>query len=577
MIDLDVQQGSEAWHTARAKCLNASEAPAMMGVHKQCTRTELLRMKKTGITPDVSDWVQRFLFDKGHDVEEAVRPMIEQIIGEELYPVVATDDSGKYLASSDGATLLCNVGMECKLWNEETAEAVRAGQVPDYHAWQLDQQIAVFGFEKIIFVVSDGTPERFVWCEYRTTPERIARLMAGWAQFERDLAEYVPQHAETDKPIGHAPETLPALRIEVTGMVTASNLDAFREHALSVLGSIKTDLQTDADFADAEKTVKWAQEVESKLDAAKEHALSQTTSIDKLFKTIDEIKGEARAVRLKLDKLVKTEKESRKVQITQQAHQALVNHVAQLHQRLGGHYLPTHLYAPQIFGESIRGLKSLDSMRDKVGTALANAKIECNAMADRIDANRKAVEDMSLVPDFAQICTKAPDDFAALVLVRINQRKEAEERRLEAERQRIRAEEQEKVQRESLEAARQQIRHAEEALRIEADRKAQAVAQQMRALDQAEDAAIVATQPAEQPAVESTPAPAESEAKVTLGQINAVIAPVQISAAGLAQLGIQSVGRDRSAVLYRESDVPRICAALIRHLSALPAQHKEVA
>lgn len=585
MIEINVQQGSDAWHAARATTHNASEAPAMMGVHKQCSRTELLFMKKTGISKDVSDWVQRFLFDKGHEVEAVVRQMIEDSIGEELYPVVATDDSGKYLASSDGATMLFDVGMECKLWNEETAASVRAGQVPDYHAWQLDQQIAIFGLEKILFVCSDGTPERTVWCEYRTTPERIARLMAGWEQFERDLVEYVPGPQAADAPIGRAPEALPALRIEVTGMVTASNLNAFRDHALAVFKGIKTDLQTDADFADAEKTVKWCGEVESKLEAAKSHALSQTASIDDLFRTIDTIKEEARAVRLKLDKLVKSEKDARKVQITTQAHQALVAHVAQLHERIGGHYLPTSLYAPQIFGEAIRGLKSLDSMRDKVGAALANAKVDANAMADRIEANRKVVEDMSLCPDFAQICTKAPEDFAALIQVRVNQRKEAEERRLAADRERIRAEEEAKAQRAAREAQAEIDRkaaaeRAAEQAKLDAERAE--LRRQQEAIDaeqrrQREATATPITQPAVQPASDATTDPAESKEKITLGQINAQIAPIQISAAGLTQLGIQPVGRDRSAVLYRESDIARICAALIRHLSAVSIQIKEAA
>ena len=92
-----------------------------------------------------------------------------------------------------------------------------------------------------------------------------------------------------------------------------------RQHALAVFGGIKTDLQTDADFADAERTVKWCKEVEDRLDAAKQHALSQTASIDDLFRTIDAIKEEARQKRLTLDKLVKAEKENRKAEIVYEA------------------------------------------------------------------------------------------------------------------------------------------------------------------------------------------------------------------------------------------------------------------
>ena len=64
--------------------------------------------------------------------------------------------------------------------------------------------------------------------------------------------------------MGRAPEMLPALRIEVTGKVTASNLAEFKQTALAAIGSVNRDLRTDADFADAEKAVKWCGEVESR-------------------------------------------------------------------------------------------------------------------------------------------------------------------------------------------------------------------------------------------------------------------------------------------------------------------------
>lgn len=582
MIELNVQQGSPEWLAARAKCFNASEAPAMMGVSPYLSRAELLRQKATGIMPE-HDGATLARFAAGHEAEANARAIIEEnVLGEELYPVVATDDAGRLLASSDGATMLYDTGFEHKLMNAELATMVRAGVVPDSHAWQLDHQIAVFGFERIIFVCSDGTPDNFVWCEYRTTPERQQRLMAGWAQFEKDLAEYVPEPAAEPAPVGRAPDALPALRIEVTGMVTASNLDAFREHALAVFGGIKTDLQTDADFADAEKTVKWCKEVEDKLDGAKQHALSQTASIDALFRTIDAIKDEARAVRLKLDKLVKSEKDARKLQIVAQAQQALDTHFTSLNRRVGG-CMPA--IDRSIFGEAIKGLKSLDSMRDKVSAALANAKIAANETADLIEANRKAIPEdkMFLFPDFAQVCTKRPEDFDALLSHRYAQHKAAEERKLEAERERIRAEEQAKAQREAAEAERARLRAEaearqkamqEDAARRDAEQKAQMAEHERlvaeRAADRqaAQDRAVMAEMEAraDAEAAASRAAIADTGAKITLGQINARLAPVQLSAAGLATLGIQPAGRERAAVLYRESDIDRICAALIAHL-----------
>lgn len=562
MIIIDAPQGSREWLSIRAKTLNASEAPAMMGVSPYLSRTELLRDKKAGV-PREHDQATLARFRRGHEAEADARQIIEAQFGEDLYPIVATTDDGRLLASSDGVTLMGDVGYEHKLWNEELAASVRNGEVPESHRWQLDQQIHVLGLEKVVFVVSDGTADNLVSCEYRTTPERIAQLLAGWEQFERDLETFEPE-PETVKPVGVAPEALPALRIEVTGMVTASNLDAFRDHAMAVFAGINTSLQTDADFANAEQTVKWCKEVEDRLDGAKQHALSQTASIDELFRTIDAIKAEARAKRLELDKLVKAEKENRKTEIVRAAHQAFSDHLAALLQRTG-----VPIPATGSFGDAIKGLKSLDSMRDKINAALANAKIEANAVADRIDANRKMVDDMSLVPDFAQVCTKAPDDFAALLALRKQQRADAEEKRLEAERDRIRREEEAKARAEAeklAQAEREKIR-AEEQARLRAEAEARQKAEQ-------EEAKAHEAQPQQSipmPTPPSAPPPADTGAKLTLGQINLRLSPISLSAAGLAQLGIQPAGKERSAVLYHESDLQRICVALMVHLQDVAA------
>ena len=181
MIELSVTQGSPEWLAARAKCLTASEAPAMMGVSSYMTRSELLHIKATGITPEIDDATQR-RFDIGHTAEALARPNAEKIIGEPLFPIVATDDSGKYLASMDGATMLCDVGFEHKLWNEGLAAQVAAGTVPESHRWQLVQQCMVLGFNKILFMVSDGTEEKSAHCWFSPEPGDFDRLLAGWGR-----------------------------------------------------------------------------------------------------------------------------------------------------------------------------------------------------------------------------------------------------------------------------------------------------------------------------------------------------------------------------------------------------------
>lgn len=557
-------QGSTEWHAHRAKYRNASDTPSVTGHSPYKSRSAFLKERATGVAPDVDHATQR-RFDDGHRYESLSRPLMEEIIGQEVYPTTGTE--GLYSASFDGLTMLGDIAAEHKTLNNEIRACSNAAELPIYYREQMEHQLMVSGAEKCLFMatlwdLNDNLIDK-VHFWYEPDMELRRNIVTAWEQFEKDLADYVPEPTAAPAPIGRTPETLPALRIEVTGMVTNSNLPAFREHAIAVFDSIKTDLQTDADFADAEKAVKWCKDVEDKLDAAKQHALSQTSSIDELFRVIDDIKESARQKRLALDKLVKAEKDNRKSDIVHRARVELVGHIESLHKRIGVSCIPVDT---SVFAESIKGLKSLDSMRDKVSVALANAKIEANATADRIDANRKSVDDMSLVPDFAQVCTKSPDDFGAMLAIRKQQRAESEAKKLESERERIRREEWALARDEALKKTAPEI---------------------MRKLDEAEESGAMppdivsdvrktTADLATELAIDAAKS-ADNGKTVTLGQINALLSPVRVDQSGLASLGISPVGRERAAVLFRESDIEKICAELIRHLSAITAQHRRAA
>lgn len=420
----EYEQGSPAWMAHRLQHFGASEAAAMLGISKRTTRNELLRAKATGLPKEFSDWVQEHLLDAGHAVEALARPLAEEIVGEDLFPV--TMSMGRLSASTDGLTMANAIAWESKMWNEASAAIVREGRVPEEHMPQCQQVLMVTGAEKLMFSVTDGTRERFVYVWVLPDEAWFERIRAGWAQFEVDLALWVPPPAAAPAPIGKAPEMLPALRIEVTGAVTASNLAEFKATALEAIRSVNRELKTDEDFANADKAVKWCSDVESRLEAAKQHALSQTSTIDELFRTMDEIKAEARQVRLDLDKLVKARKDSVRGEIVTGAQQKLDDHVAALNQRLGTAWIPRQLGT---FADEIKGKKSFTSMQDAVDAALANAKIAASALADRLAQNRKAlvVEEtdyLFLFADFAAVGQKPAEDFAAIAGQRIRQHQE---------------------------------------------------------------------------------------------------------------------------------------------------------
>lgn len=445
----DLIQGTEAWCQFRLQHDGASEAAAMLGLSLTTTRSELLRMKHTGIAKEFGRWVQENILDHGHAVEAAARPHVERLIGEDLFPVTMSE--GRMSASCDGLTMDDRIAFEHKQLNARLVALLQAGTMPEEHMPQCQQILLVTKAEKLIFVVSDGTADNLHYLWVYPDPAWFARLRAGWDQFHADLASYELPAAAAPAPIGRTPDNLPALRLEVTGAVTASNLAEYREHASAVFASINRELVTDQQFADAEKTVKWCSDVESRLAAAKQHALSQTASIDELFRTIDAISAEARSTRLDLDKLVKARKEQVRGEIVAGGISALRQHVEGLNTRLGKHYMPAAASAADFAG-AIKGKKSVSSMQDAVDTVLANAKIAANETADRIQANltslrEKASQHTFLFADAPQLVLKANDDLLAIIQTRISAHQAAEAARIEAERERIRKEEAEKLAR----------------------------------------------------------------------------------------------------------------------------------
>ena len=529
MRTLNMFQGSKEWQAARSRRFTASEAPAMMGASKYQSRDELLYQKATGIVPEVTD-AEQALFDRGHRAEAAARRIVEDMLGQDLYPVTAvSDEDDRLLASLDGCTIDEATLYEHKLWSEGLATQVRARDLEPHYYWQLEQQLLVAGAEKVIFVCSDGTPEKFASMEYRPVPGRDKALLAGWDQFAADLAAYEPPAVAAPKATGRTPENLPALHIEVTGHVTASNLREYKEHALAVFAGINRNLATDQDFADAEQAVKWCADVESRLAAAKQHALSQTASIDALFRTVDEISAEARRVRLDLDKLVKAEKEHRRLEIVGAGSAALAAHITELNNRIGFRFMPD---VKADFAGAIKGKKSLDSMRSAVNDELARAKIAANEVADRITLNLRTLaehaEHASLFPDTSALALKTPEDLLATIKARIADHEAAEAKKAEAAAQ-----------------AQQAIQQA----------ATPAPAPSPRATFDADPrfAAVVAGAPAPQ---------VDEPATLKLGAINERLAPISLTEAGIRSLGIEPAGHDKRAVLYRESQFAAICEAI---------------
>jgi putative phage-type endonuclease len=547
-------QGTPEWRAYRAAHFNASDAPCMMGCSPYKTRSQLLHVMHTGVAPDVDAATQR-RFDAGHRFEALARPLAEQIIGDSLYPI--TGSNGKLSASFDGLTLEGSIALEHKTLNDELRavfadietiapehrEASAGKALPLYYRVQMEQQVAVSGCERVLFMASkwadDGTLLESHHCWYMPDPKLRGEILAAWTQFEMDLAAYVPPAVV--KPVAAVPqERLPAPSVQLSGsLAVVSNLEPFGVALRAFVARIPKQPSTDEEFATTEVACKRLKDVEERLAAAEDTALASMTDVEAMRRIVADLRELARTTRLASEKLVKQRKEQIREAEVARGVKALQAHRAALNERLGEPLMPV---LESNFGGVIKGLKTLDSVRDAIDTELARCKIAANEVADRIAVNMRAlvaVGDAASFPDAATLVLKAPDDLSAIIAQRVAET----QRRIVAERERIRAEEQ---------------------------AKAEAAARTAAAPPPAPTVAVA------RPAVATQRQAANEPPTLTLGTICDRLG-FTVSAAFLADtLGLPPAATDKAAKLYRESDWPRICAALVLHIQGI-AQVKEAA
>lgn len=358
------------------------------------------------------------------------------------------------------------IAFEHKQWNTEYAELVKNNVLPEEHWPQCQQVLMVTGAEKLIFVVSDGTKEKMEWMWVYPEQAKFDTLIAGWSQFEKDLANY--EHKEiVEAPKAEVVVDLPALYIHAKGEITTSNMELYGvalANRLSEVRSIK--LIEDQDFSNAKQAAKLFREQIVKLKSVKEGMLSQTTTIGEASRMIDAWSEDLRITALQLEKDVEREDLSKKRLMITDAKEAYNAHVKALAAEINPIRLDVD--TPD-FTLSIKGKRSFTSMQDAIDTDLANAKIKSDAVAKDIRVKKvwfiANYDDYSfLFSDLQTLIYKPYDDFVLTVESKVNLHKLAQAEKLEAERKRIQEEEQRKAelaQQQKLEAERAEIRRQE--------------------------------------------------------------------------------------------------------------------
>lgn len=517
MKTINLIQGTPEWYEHRAKYFNASDTPVMLGVSSYKTRRELLREKVTGLVKDVSYFSQK-LRDKGHIFEENAIAEAVKTIGASLYP--ATGVEGKYSASFDGITMLGDVIFEHKTLNQRIEKAIESGEaLPIEYRAQMEHQLIVSCAEKCLFMASswddDGNLIKMVHVWY--SPDLFLRqqIIEGWEQFEIDLANYKPEPEQLvikAEPI----MSLPAIAVQVTGMVTSSNLDYYKQQADAFFANLPTakDLQTDEDFVNAEELVKYCLNSEITLDQTKKSIIAQTNSIDAVIRLIEHLQETFRVKRLELDKVTKSRKAQLKEQIIMQGFSDFDSFVAGIKDKnpeIASYFKPDRPnFASACKGKTIKGHK------EHVPLELARARSEAQKIADNLVLKVNLLQEKAagfefLFSDRSVILEKTVEDLSNLVELRISQFKEQEQERLENERLN----------------------------RVENDMKERSIFQTKQTVSC-------------------------NDEMISLGMINNFLG-FTLSSVFLEQLGFVAI-QNKASKLYKERDFVEICDALIKHI-----------
>lgn len=225
--------------------------------------------------------------------------------------------------------------------------------------------------------------------------------------------------------------------LKISSQVVASNLDDFAASVKAEIAKINTDLQTDEDFAAAEKQVKELKEAETAIKAAKEAALADAEDVRKLLATADEIAALLAETRLTLDKQVKAAKERVKTDITGRCREALLAQINKADERIAATLrlvcTPTEINAD--IDAAAKGKKTASGIETACATVLQTWTDKIAEQEKKLVARYEKIpaDKLHLFTDLSTVLTAA--DIDALIADRLA----ADEARQAAEKARIEA------------------------------------------------------------------------------------------------------------------------------------------
>jgi putative phage-type endonuclease len=461
-VQVNIQQGTPEWHDLISRTIGGSEVGILFGLG-HITRDELIRQKATGIVPEPSEF-QAALFAKGHEIEDFAREYIGDLYGDEFFPAVFLDEDNKSRASLDGINLAGDTIIEIKTINKKNKSYAMAGEIDPMYIPQVVYGMGMSGAEKCLFIVSDGMPESTYYVPVQFDIGWFETIQSAITQFWLDVDVYQPEQSKPE-PVLMPVMQLPALNIRVAGDIAiSSNLETFGDKLTGFIAGINRDPQTDEDFGNLETAVKTLKQAEDALKKGMDSALGQTSSIDDLIKRVEYFIDCARNARLSAEKLTKTRKEEIRNELIIAAKNEYAKYCASLEREIDP--IKLMLVQPD-FSQAIKGVKTMASLRDKLNTSLANAKILASDTAADLRVKlawykENCLSFNYLFGDLKDIIRKPLDDFKLNCESRIERHKQAEQEKAKALAEKLAEQEREKIRQDEERKAREDMRIEQE-------------------------------------------------------------------------------------------------------------------
>jgi len=176
------------------------------------------------------------------------------------------------------------VRYECRLRDVLVVSGCTGADLPMEYQIQMEQQCAVSDCDKILFMASAWDSEdrliEELHCWYTPNLELRARILAGWEQFHKDVAAYVPPEPKPATVVAEPMESLPAVSVRLDGkLAVVSNLPDFATALRAFIERIPAKPDTDQDFANAEAACKSLKRAEDALTAGEDAALGKAVEV----------------------------------------------------------------------------------------------------------------------------------------------------------------------------------------------------------------------------------------------------------------------------------------------------------